>query len=92
MFCRKTAEPQKTLPDKRATAVQILQRCLLLQTARTMCGQQQSSHTPNSRAARRDCKNGYSHHAHWTLCVAAIKTKKKQGHYAGEQPSAAEPQ
>ena len=43
-------------------------------------------------SSRRNWKNGYIHHADWALGVAAIKTKKKQGRYAGEQPSAAEPQ
>ena len=38
-------------------------------------------------------KDGHIHHADWTLGVAATQKKKKDlGHYAGKQPSPAEPQ
>jgi len=45
-----------------------------------LCGQRQSSYTPNSTAARRNWRRHVSHVrlADWTLSVAAIEKKKKK--------------
>ena len=41
-----------------------------------MCGQCQSSYTPNSRTADRNWRRQLHHLAGWTLSVAAIENKK----------------
>ena len=42
-----------------------------------MCGQWQSSYTPNPTTARRNWTRQLHHLADWTLSVAAIEKKKK---------------